>query len=136
MYATAPIFCATAWPCCVDGRKIGDAASLDPGKLSARYLLGRDGHLVHLPELLDRPRVLAQILLAADKDHGQPGAEVQDLRDPLSRGHNFGIFARLVPDRSRALAFSWTFSRLSGESIEKVIRMTCESGYESGRNRS
>jgi hypothetical protein len=32
--------------------------------------------------------------------------------------------------------FSWTLSSESGESTAKQMRMTCESGYESGRSRS
>jgi hypothetical protein len=32
--------------------------------------------------------------------------------------------------------FSWTLSSESGESTEKQMRMTCESGYDSGRRRS
>lgn len=32
--------------------------------------------------------------------------------------------------------FSWTLSSESGESMAKQIKMTCESGYESGRRRS
>jgi hypothetical protein len=32
--------------------------------------------------------------------------------------------------------FSWTLSSESGESMAKQIRITCESGYESGRRRS
>ena len=31
--------------------------------------------------------------------------------------------------------FSWTLSSESGESIAKQMRMTCESGYDSGRRR-
>ena len=31
--------------------------------------------------------------------------------------------------------FSWTLSSESGESIAKQIKMTCESGYDSGRRR-
>lgn len=41
---------------------------------------------------------------------------------------------RKAPERRRT--FSWTLSSESGESIEKQIRMTCESGYESGRSLS
>lgn len=34
------------------------------------------------------------------------------------------------------LTFSWTLSSESGESTEKQMRITCESGYERGLNRS
>jgi predicted NBD/HSP70 family sugar kinase len=39
-----------------------------------------------LVELLNRLLVVAQILLAANKDDGQALAEVEDFGDPLDRG--------------------------------------------------
>ena len=47
------------------------------------YLLRSDRLLRGLVQLLDGLLVVAQILLAADEDDGQAGAEVQDLGDPL-----------------------------------------------------
>ena len=47
------------------------------------YLLWCHGLLRRLVKLLNRLLVVSQILLAADEDDGQAGAEVQDLRDPL-----------------------------------------------------
>jgi len=46
-------------------------------------LLGGDGLLAGLAELLNGLLVVSQILLAADEDDGQALAEVQNLRDPL-----------------------------------------------------
>lgn len=47
------------------------------------YLLGGDGLLAGLSELLNDLLVVSQILLAADEDDGETLAEVQNLRDPL-----------------------------------------------------
>ena len=47
------------------------------------YLFRSHGLLRGLVELLDGLGVVAEILLAADEDDGQAGAEVQDLGDPL-----------------------------------------------------
>lgn len=47
------------------------------------YLLGGDGLLAGLAELLNGLLVVSQILLAADEDDGQALAEVQNLGDPL-----------------------------------------------------
>ena len=46
-------------------------------------LLFSDRTLIDPPKLIDRLRVIPQVLLAADKDDGQAVAKVQDLRDPL-----------------------------------------------------
>ena len=46
-------------------------------------LLGRDGALAGLAELLDNLGVVAEILLASDEDDGQVLAEVEHFRDPL-----------------------------------------------------
>ena len=46
-------------------------------------LLFSDRTLINPPKLIDRLRVIPQVLLAADKDDGQAVAKVQDLRDPL-----------------------------------------------------
>lgn len=54
------------------------------GKVNA-YLLRRDGLLARLAELLDGLGVVAEILLATNKNDGQALAEVHDLRDPLSK---------------------------------------------------
>lgn len=42
-----------------------------------------DGPLAGLLQLLDGSGILSEILLATDKDDGEVGAEVKDLRDPL-----------------------------------------------------
>ena len=55
-----------------------------PPSVSA-HLLGRDGPLRRLAELLDRPRVVPEVLLAANEDDGQVRAEVEDLGDPLQK---------------------------------------------------
>lgn len=47
------------------------------------YLLGADGLLACLAELLNGLVVVTQILLAADEDDGKALAEMQDLRNPL-----------------------------------------------------
>lgn len=47
------------------------------------YLLGSDGLLRRLVQLLNSLLVVSQILLAADEDDGEARAEVQDLGDPL-----------------------------------------------------
>jgi len=46
-------------------------------------LLGLHRLLLHLPQLLDRVGVVAQVLLVADQDDGDVGAEVLDLGRPL-----------------------------------------------------
>jgi hypothetical protein len=51
------------------------------------YLFRGDGLLRCLVQLLNGLLVVSQILLAADKDDGEAGAEVQNLRDPL-KNHN------------------------------------------------
>ena len=47
------------------------------------YLLRGDGLLRCLVQLLNGLLVVSQILLAANEDDGQAGAEVQDLGNPL-----------------------------------------------------
>jgi hypothetical protein len=47
------------------------------------YLFRGNGLLRCLVQLLNGLLVVSQILLAADEDDGQAGAEVQDLGDPL-----------------------------------------------------
>jgi hypothetical protein len=64
--------------------ELASGARIFTGCLSPMYLLGRDGLLASLAQLLDGLLVVAEILLAADKDDRQALAEVQDLRDPLS----------------------------------------------------
>ena len=49
----------------------------------ATHLLRRDRTLVRLPQFVNDSRVPPQILLAANEDDGETGAEVHDLRDPL-----------------------------------------------------
>lgn len=49
----------------------------------ATDLLGCDGLLRSLVQLLNRLLVKAQVLLASNEDDGKPLAEVQDLGDPL-----------------------------------------------------
>jgi hypothetical protein len=53
------------------------------GLKTITYLLGGDGLLARLAELLDGLVVVTEILLAANQDDGETLAEVQDLRDPL-----------------------------------------------------
>ena len=48
------------------------------------YLLSRHGLLGCLVQLLNGLWIESQILLAADEDDRQTGAEVQDFGDPLS----------------------------------------------------
>lgn len=47
------------------------------------YLLGADGLLACLAELLNGLVVVTQILLATNEDDGKALAEMQDLRNPL-----------------------------------------------------
>jgi len=54
-------------------------------KLNATDLFRGHRTLVGLPEFLDSLGVTSQVLLAANKDDGQTGAKVHDLRDPLHR---------------------------------------------------
>ena len=51
--------------------------------LSAADLLGCDGLLRRLVQLLNRLLVKAQVLLASNEDDGKALAEVEDLGDPL-----------------------------------------------------
>ena len=83
-------------------------------------------------ELLNGLLVVTEILLAANEDDGEALAEMQDFGDPLEL-----VLAKGGKGRSvRLRTFSWTLSRESGESMAKQIRITWESGYESGRRRS
>ena len=50
------------------------------------YLLWRDWPLVSLPELLNNSLVATEILLAANEDDGETGAEVHDFGNPLEIG--------------------------------------------------
>lgn len=77
---------------------------------------------------------MAEILLAADEDDRVAGTEMHNLGDPLVESAN--TFLVLSKEGSMRDTFSWTFSSESGESMAKQIRMTWESGYESGRRRS
>ena len=52
------------------------------------YLLGGDGLLARLAELLLNLGVVSQILLATDEDDGQTLAEVKNFRDPLLIGES------------------------------------------------
>jgi hypothetical protein len=54
-------------------------------------LLGRDGLLARLAQLLDGLGVVAEILLAANQNDGQALAEVQNLRDPLLREESMSL---------------------------------------------
>lgn len=47
------------------------------------YLLGRNGLLASLAQLLNRLLVVAQVLLAANEENGDVTAEVKDLGIPL-----------------------------------------------------
>jgi hypothetical protein len=49
------------------------------------YLFRGNGLLRRLVQLLNSLLVVSQILLAADKDDGQAGAEVENLGDPLEK---------------------------------------------------
>jgi len=50
---------------------------------NATYLLGANGLLGGLVELLNGLRVVAQILLATNQDDGETLAEVKNLGNPL-----------------------------------------------------
>lgn len=52
------------------------------------YLLGRNGLLARLTELLLNLGVVSQILLATDEDDGETLAEVKNFRDPLLIGES------------------------------------------------
>lgn len=51
--------------------------------MGAAYLLGRDGLLARLSQLLNDLLVVSQVLLATDQDDGKALAEVKNLGDPL-----------------------------------------------------
>ncbi len=91
------------------------------------YLLRGHWPLVRLPELLNYTGVAPEILLAADKDDGETGAEVHDLGNPL-HDHDLLRQGRDLRDRKRGRTFSCTLSSESGESTAKQMRMTWESG--------
>ena len=55
------------------------------------YLFWGDRPLVGLPELLNHSGVAPEILLAADEDDGQAGAEVQDLGNPLGETYSVSV---------------------------------------------
>lgn len=66
------------------------------------YLLGADGLLACLAELLNGLVVVTQILLAADQDDGKSLAEMEDLRNPLQKAstsvHDSQVALALVRD--------------------------------------
>ena len=55
------------------------------------YLFRGDGLLRCLVQLLNGLLVVSQILLAADEDDGQAGAEVQDLGNPLEEKDSVSV---------------------------------------------
>jgi hypothetical protein len=55
------------------------------------YLFRGNGLLRCLVQLLNGLLVVSQILLAADEDDGQAGAEVQDLGNPLEEDDSVSI---------------------------------------------
>lgn len=55
------------------------------------YLFRGNGLLRCLVQLLNGLLVVSQILLAADEDDGQAGAEVQDLGNPLEEKGSVSI---------------------------------------------
>ncbi len=59
---------------------------LAPKARSKTDLVEGDGLLMCGLELLDRARVVAEILLAANQQERHAGAEVANLRHPLSEG--------------------------------------------------
>ena len=79
---------------------------------------------------------MTEILLATNENNGKTRAEMKHFGNPLLRGTC--QLCNLAIERvcSEHRTFSLTLSSESGESIEKQIRMTCESGYERGRSRS
>jgi hypothetical protein len=88
MYLTAPMRFRTSSPWC-DG-----VSSRHPLKkiavrreaivvFNSTHLLWGDGLLAGLVKLLDRLGIEAQILLAANENDGEAGAEVKNLGDPL-----------------------------------------------------
>lgn len=54
--------------------------------LGSIYLFRRDGLLAGLAELLNDLLVVSQILLTANQDEREAGAEVKNLGDPLEMG--------------------------------------------------
>ena len=64
------------------------------------YLLGADGLLACLAELLNGLVVVTQILLAADQDDGKSLAEMEDLRNPLQEASASGD-SQVAPGRVR-----------------------------------
>lgn len=52
---------------------------------TSTHVLSGNRLLVGCPQGLDGVGVVSQIVLAADQDDGETGAEVHDLRDPLSK---------------------------------------------------
>jgi len=58
---------------------------------SCAYLFRGDGLLRCLVQLLNGLLVVSQILLAADEDDGQAGAEVQDLGNPLKENDSVSV---------------------------------------------
>lgn len=78
MYLTAPMRFLTSSPCeCVL------VAGLRGGVETEPHLLHCDGLLAGLVQLLNCLGVESQVLLAANEDDGQAGAEVQDFGNPL-----------------------------------------------------
>jgi hypothetical protein len=52
-------------------------------EFNATYLLWGDGLLAGLVKLLDRLGIETQVLLAANENDGETGAEVKNFGDPL-----------------------------------------------------
>lgn len=55
------------------------------------YLFRGNGLLRCLVQLLNGLLIVSQILLAADEDDGQAGAEVQDLGNPLEKNDSVSV---------------------------------------------
>ena len=157
-YLVAPILDATCSPWL--NRTRVSVRACRPDQSRTTHLLPRHRSLARPPQLVDRLRVVPQILLAPNEQDREPAAEVQHLRDPLllriqrrcglavvrtvayaSGGAGTvreaaGCGTRTGRARVGGGELAWTLSSESGESTAKQMRMTCESGYDKGRSRS
>jgi hypothetical protein len=88
MYLTAPMRFRTSSPCSTLASKcfmvVNDPTRCSIVEWGKSYLLGGDRLLRCLVQLFNGFWIESQILLAANEDDGQTGAEVQDFGDPLS----------------------------------------------------
>jgi hypothetical protein len=87
-YLVAPIFLRTS-SACDCGQYVALVALVHffgcTVFIDCAYLFRGNGLLRRLVQLLNSLLVVSQILLTADKDDGQAGAEVENLGDPLEK---------------------------------------------------